>query len=426
MTLSRFRDAVLVCVIIMILPNIALSDDATPATTADTPASQIVQMKLVDKDDAGRDLGYGNCQWLAPRDAPKEKLFLEPKFKSNKPIYYAATFGDSKDSIFSFVLDESEGTGKGYDTIYVDADNDNRIDEEKERYKITIGNPAHSDKNRIRLQVTSGGVTAPYGVSLSAFQYSDEKYIIPSIHVNLRDSSYYVGEAKFKGKTYKIAIADLNSNGLFDDVEQGIFKGERFFIDFDGNGQFSDGRKTHESFPYGKFTRIDGQWYSIVASPDGGRVEIKTAKPPLGKIEAPAGITAARLDSPTQPLDLEFQNGTEKAVAGTYRISSVSISADSQEVGSRGWTISASFADKKPEFTIREDQTVRLEAGLPLKVEPQVIADEDRTLRISLRITGAGGEIYRWSPRPGTMSKAGFAIIDSSDKEIESEEFEFG
>jgi len=91
-----------------------------------------------------------------------------------------------------------------------------------------------------------------------------------------------------------------------------------------------------------------------------------------------------------------------------------------------GWTLSGTFGGKEPELTVREGQTARLAVGLPLTVEPQVTIDEDRTLRISLRITGAGGESYRWSPRDRSSSKAGFEIVDSSGKQIASGDFEYG
>jgi hypothetical protein len=415
MNVLPFWRRLLVGIFPFAFPAVAVAEDATPARTTETPPRQVVNMRLVSEEDAAPKLGYGNCQWLEPHDAAGETLLAQPSYKSAKPIYYSAHYGDGKDSSYSFVLDESGGPGKGYDTIYVDANNDNRIDAGSERFAVTVGNPAHSEPIRIRLMVSSGGVTAPYHVSLSAFEYSDENHPIRSIHVNLRDSSYYVGEAMFQGERRQIAVGDLNSNGLFHDVEQGLFRGDRFFVDLDGDGRFANQRNPQESFPYGGFTRIAGQWYSIVASPDGSRVEIATAQPPLGRIEAPAGIEVARLNSPTQPLDLTFQDGVDQAVAGTYRVDSVRL------LGLPG-----SFGERGPQLTVREGQTTRLEAGLPLKVEALASPDEERTLRISLRITGAAGETYRWSPRAGSSSKAGFEIVDVSGKVIASGQFAYG
>jgi hypothetical protein len=389
----------------------------SPRALESEPQRQGVPMELKGQDDTEPKLGYGTCQWLNPLEAAPEEKLQEPEYRSENPIYYAATFGDAKDNVFAFAIDESGGTGKGYDVVYVDGNNDNRFDAEKERFEFTLSTRGNSVPLRIRLQVTAGGVTAPYHVNFTAFPYSDDKYLLEKIHANLRNSSYYEGEAVLLGRRRKIAIADLDSNGLFNDVEQRLFKGDRFFVDLDGEGRM-------ESFPYGRYTRIEGVWYSIVASLDGSRVEITRAQPALGKIEAPSQITEARLSSPTQPLDLKFVEGSDDAVAGKYRLQSVRLLAKGEL--SDGWALGGSFLGREVELTVVEGQSTRLEAGLPLKVEPQVVVDEERTLGIRLQISGAGGESYRWSPRRGSSSRAGFEILDSSGKQIASGQFEYG
>jgi hypothetical protein len=393
---------------------LAVAGDAAPPPVVPAPPHQIVTMRRTALDDAAHKLGQATCQWLEPCDAPQKRLRQEPKYRSNRPIYYAARFGDAQDSLYALVLDEGRGPGKGYDTLYIDADHDGRIDAQKERFPLGVGDSPQGNPIHVRLQVTSGGVTAPYDVSLTAFRYCDAKFPVPGIHVTLRGSSCYLGEAVLGGRRRKIAVADLNSNGLFNDVEQDPFQGDRFYVAPDEAGQF------YQSFPGGKFTQIMGQWYSIVVSPDGGRVEITAAQPPLGRIEAPEQIVGARLNSPAQPLDLDFQDGSDRAVAGTYRVHSVQLLADS------GWALGGTFPDGEPELTVRQGQTVRLAAGLPLKVQPEVVSDEDRTLRISLRITGAGGETYRWTKRRGSSSQAGFEIFDASGQRIASGGFEYG
>lgn len=381
------------------------------------PQRQVVQMELKGQDDTEPKLGYGTCQWLYPLEAAPEKKLQEPEYQSENPIYYAAQFGDAEDNTFAFAIDESGGTGEGYNVVYVDENNDNRFDPEKERFEFSLSTRSDDVPRRIRLLVTAGGVTAPYHVNFTAFPYSDEKYLLEKTHANLRNSSYYEGEAVLLGRRRKIAIADLDSNGLFNDVEHGLFKGDRFFVDLDGEGQMG-------SFPYGRYTRIEGVWYSMAASLDGSRVEITRAHPALGKIEVPSQITEARLSSATQPLDLKYVDSSDDAVVGTYRVQSVRLLAEGEL--SDGWALRGSFLGREPELTVVAGQSTRLEAGLPLKVEPQLVVDEERTLGIRLEITGAGGESYRWSPRRGSQSRAGFEVLDSSGKQIASGQFEYG
>lgn len=394
-----------------------------PDPVESDPRRQVVQMELAGQDDSSTKLGYGNCQWLYPLEAAPEKLLQEPKYLSENPVYYAAELGDAEDNVFAFVIDESGGPGEGYDVLYADLNNDNRIDPQKERFEFRLSTTSRDDPLRISLLVTAHGVTAPYFVNFSAFPYCDHKYLLEKIHANLRNSSYYQGQAVLLGSRRKIAIADLDTNGLFNDVEQRLFQGDRFFVDLDDQDQSRGRGDRMESFPYGAYTRIEGVWYSIVASPDGSQVEITRQEPALGKIEAPSRISGATLTSATQGLALKFVDGSDQAVVGTYRVQSVRLLAEG--VLSEDQSLQGSFGGQELELTVLEGQTTPLVAGLPLKVEPQVVVDEERTLRISLRVSGAGGETYRLTGRGGESS-AGFKIFDSSGESIASGDFEYG
>ena len=112
-----------------------------PAVTAENvPETQVVEMTLSESNSS--DLGFIPRQKLAPLPAPKESLVSEPKYKSRNPVYYAAVYGDSPDNIFMLVIDESGGSGKGFDTLYVDANNDNRIDPEEECFSFRMSQSA--------------------------------------------------------------------------------------------------------------------------------------------------------------------------------------------------------------------------------------------------------------------------------------------
>ncbi|HUU60057.1 MAG TPA: hypothetical protein VMZ50_10970, partial [Phycisphaerae bacterium] len=217
---------------ILLLPTAPLAGEA---------ASQPQQVELTTEDCTPLNLGFGSCQWLHPLEAPRKKLLQEPAYKSAKPVHYAAVLGDAADNVYTLVIDESGGTGKGYDTLYVDADNDNRIGGEGETVSFRMSTVSKEEAVRLKLQVSAGGKTYPYWVSFTAFPYKDEKSPIEKVHANLRDGSYRTGQAVIAGKSHKMALADLNSNGMFNDPEcGGIFTGDRFFVDLNDNGQFKD------------------------------------------------------------------------------------------------------------------------------------------------------------------------------------------
>jgi len=100
-------------------------EGSTASLPAEGPASQPCEMEMSTQDSNTLSLGFGSSQWLYPLDAPREKMAQEPKYKSARPVHYAAVLGDAADNVHTLVIDESGGTGKGYDTLYVDADNDN-------------------------------------------------------------------------------------------------------------------------------------------------------------------------------------------------------------------------------------------------------------------------------------------------------------
>src|SRR5438105_13152094 len=59
-------------------------------------------------------------QKLDVQDKPVEHLTRVPRCRSARPLYGAARLGDGPDNAVPFVLDESRGTGKGYDLLVID------------------------------------------------------------------------------------------------------------------------------------------------------------------------------------------------------------------------------------------------------------------------------------------------------------------
>ena len=154
--------------------------ESPPAVTTGPP--QVVQMELKGQDDTNPKLHYGNCQWLYPHDEPQEKLLEQPACKSSQPVYYAAQYGDAEDNVYTFLIDESGGPGTGYNVVYVDANNDNRIDASEERFEFQLGTTRKTHPLRLRILVRAGGAEAPYHVNFAAFPYSSEKHPIEKIH----------------------------------------------------------------------------------------------------------------------------------------------------------------------------------------------------------------------------------------------------
>ncbi len=76
------------------------------------------------------------CPLPKPKFDPTriDRTLKEPKYVSAKPIYRFFAFGPEGKSVMAMVLDESQGTGKGYDVYYLDLNFDRDITGEGERF----------------------------------------------------------------------------------------------------------------------------------------------------------------------------------------------------------------------------------------------------------------------------------------------------
>ncbi len=384
---------------------------------------QTIQMEVYEGNDIMDLTGYGNCQWLYPLEAPKEKLEGLGELKSEKPYYYAAVYGDGQDNIISLVIDEYGGTGTGYNTLYVDSNNNNRIDQTGEKHDFLMSGLTTSDSFplRIRLDVSAGDLIIPYYFSFTAFNYTDENNPGSKVHANARDSSIMMGKADFDGKTYKIALADLNSNGLYNDTEQRIFSGDRFFVDFNGDGGFRD-----EGFPYGKYTKIRGKWYAIDALPGGMQLKIAHAKPELGTVKGFDYVKYLTLYSARQTQKLDMEEEKPEAIAGTFKMATVRLQMSGEEANDT-WYAEGSYPDK-PEIVIPAGGEYKMQRILPLQVSiTPSLKDSDTqetAIELKLDMKGCDGSVFK-CPRVGRPVSA-FEILDSSGKVVVSEKFEYG
>ncbi|TWU12921.1 hypothetical protein CA54_17470 [Symmachiella macrocystis] len=393
-----------------------LACSATP-TRADSP--QTIEMELAGQD-GNEQHGYGNCQWLHPHDKCQEPELQLPELVSENPVFYAAKFGEADDRVFTFVIDESDGTDQGYDVVYADADNDNRIDPETERFPFTLGSSSKTKPVRIRLLVANGDIITPYYVDFTAFRYRDKKHPQKKVHANLRNSSYYLGEADFEGRRHKFIVLDLNSNGRYNDYEPKLFKGDRLLIDLDGDGRFRsfDDPKKNESFPLSRFTSVAGRWFSIVPSPDGSRAKVAAADPPVGVLEASPHIKRVSVRSSSQTLDLVFNEGRAEAIVGAYEVHSVELTSPKGE--SLEWSLVSRIDKDRPKLVVAKGEILKFEFGEPLRVELEVEPQENRARMVKLRmqIVGNRGENYLYNEDREIVAPPGLIVLDSNERPV--------
>jgi hypothetical protein len=375
-------------------------------------------------------ISFGNCQWLFPLDEPNETLTSQPAYGSSKRVYYAARYGDAKDNTYTFVIDEVAGTGTGFNTLYADLNNDNRLDPNSEKFPLTLsGLTIAEQKNvRIMLSVRVGGKTIPYAFNFAAFRYKDLNHPIEKIHATCGESTVMVGEAELEGKRYKVALDDLNCNGVFNDYEQGLFRGDRFLVDLNGNGKFeyiSDG--IEESFPYAQYTAIGGKWYTIEASADGGTVQIRFARPTFGAVKAVGKVKSAGLSSPRQFQRLDFKNGPVQALTGVYQVRDVRLEITDEQRST--WNTEGGYRQAGPQLAIEPNQEASLGDTLPLAIQVAVLPTaEANTIELEPRIVDRHGGSFSTLRKDNERHQppARLVIKDSDGKQIADAALEYG
>ncbi|WP_339907732.1 hypothetical protein [Symmachiella dynata] len=399
------------------IPAWSLASVASP-TLADSP--QTVEMELAGQDGNERH-GYGNCQWLFPHDTCQETDLKLPELASEDPVFYVAKFGEADDSVFTFVIDKTPDSKNSYNVVYVDANNDNRIDPKTERFPFTLGSTRKATPLRIPLMVTNGDVTAPYFVNFTAFPYQDKNNRKQRVHANLRNSSYYKGEADFDGQRHNFIVLDLNSNGRYDDDELKLFKGDRLLIDLDHDGHFRsfEDPKKNESFPLSRFTFVAGRWFSILPSPDGSRAKIAAVDPPMGVVEAAPHVSRVKLRSASQTLDLIFHDGQAEAIVGAYEIHEIELTSPRGEA--LEWSLTARLKkNDRPKVVVTKDETLKLDVGEPLRVELDIEPQKNRARMVKLRmqIVGNRGATYLYNEDQEIVAPPGLIVLDSNERPV--------
>ncbi|MCP4263941.1 MAG: hypothetical protein GY774_41510 [Planctomycetes bacterium] len=111
----------------LLLLLVMMTAAAQPTVIPSEPAGQVFKMKEVSVFDRGLHLFPQGAKECGAEPSKEVKAY--PEFKSEKPFYGKTTFDESVVRYgigidYCFALDESGGTGTGYDRLYFDANHD--------------------------------------------------------------------------------------------------------------------------------------------------------------------------------------------------------------------------------------------------------------------------------------------------------------
>lgn len=386
-------------------------------------------LKLVDSTShaVGGDLGS------KVGEAPLKDVSRKPEFKSEKPLFVSIDIGSGKGRFVIGVLDESQGTGKGYDRFYLDANNNGDLTDDAEpdakiqsSGRVTL---VLLDRADVTVRYEDGGERelaidlAVHGISRSGGRIKWQvRYTI---------LQHLEGQLDLGGKKVTVGFYDRQSrrhqvNGCFSD-----FGSDRMRLDVNGDGILAADEDTPLSrvFVYGgrmwelklgvsaagasakPFEGKTGQLkidctYAEGAEVTGGRM-VFYSKDGYALTHAPKGWEPASLPAGTFQLDEAWLDLTDKA-GGKWRLH---------------------LTGSKP-FEVTPGGTTELKLGLPVRVEPVVTGQTSPGGSVSIlrKLVGTAGEVYDSIAKRGgkRVKPPEVTVLDSGGARVTSASMKYG
>jgi len=229
------------------------------------------------------------------QDKPFAEVKSYPDFVSEKPVYgsvrFAADYGQTNAGLaFYFAMDESKGTGKGYDRLYFDLNRD--LDLRNDPAVMPQRHPPNGAElryNNIKQQVIFDLLTIPFDFGpagarlvqimprLTISAYEKEEYQ----QVTFVRTRLYEGDIKLGGEAYK---AQLGNDYLI-----------RGRLDLSGTALLLSSKDKNRRMSWWggdrlmAAHRVRGRFYTLSATPTGEQLTVSPYRGDLGTFEIGPG-----------------------------------------------------------------------------------------------------------------------------------------
>jgi hypothetical protein len=381
-------------------------------------------------------------QIIVCREAPDANVLAYPAFQSDHPLHAQAPFpapGEGRDKIiiYQLALDESGGTGRGYDRLYFDLNHDGDLT--NDRIRVSREDPMKASAQRRSSQTSvcfeTVAVPLPFGL-----QDSRPVELLPRL-VLWTNGPKFVGLLATKARQGVVQIGDRNSLvwlshgvtvvGWFDHPQTTLYLApvEKNLQPRSWNGAWLMATQ-----------KIDGTFYRFSATPAGDKLTVHPYTGPLGTLQARlAGKTVQRIlvtgsllaPTTTVPVAISISGGDFsdpggfcKLPVGDYRINyldaqfdglsfivGASRGPDDESKAEYGIAIRADrpfvldFAGKPQVRFTAPPQERRIKPGQEVLIQALLV---DPSLGILFRRIGREGVI--WDPQV-TITRAGGEIV---------------
>jgi hypothetical protein len=401
-----------------------------------------------------------------------------PKLTSSRPLY-GVMHRNNNQGKPTVILDESKGTGKGYDRLIFDINENGDFTDDP----VFNGTPANvNSSNDDYEQNDFGPIELPakktVGIWRPRFYVNVYLYNKRELKSATKDSQQQIGQIRLQagnlleaqvdinGIKQKIGLIDGNCNFTLGDPvsiskvyrranDPGswyLAPGDSYVRDIDGSGKYQRSQAGKESEIFSKYVYFRGKPYLAKVSEDLKSVSFEPFTGLTGEFKLDPTVTRVvfGLEGTTwEAVTPEIVEGKVVVPVGNYHISTCMISAkDASGVVQANTT---DVPDKM--FAVKAGQATDLQVGQPLKLsilaekqpangnEPAGMGSsknlfsstnsnskQSYVLQMNVQIAGAATEKYSGFTRDqgGYIAAPRFQILDVKGKELASGNFEYG
>ena len=299
--------------------------------------------------------------------SPRKNLIVEARYLSYNPRYSWLWLGTysrrNLENLHVCAIDESRGTGTGYDTLIIDTDNNLAMSDDLRVVGMRDTTGKFTNIPPIELAVESNGTDYPCHVRARI----DSSYGFPTFAF----CGYCEGSIVLRGRTYRVALFDDTHNGLFNDRFEILsmpdgrtqyMAGDTLAIDVDGDGTFmKETQDTPETYRLGKYLSLEGKCYEIEVLDNGRKIAVRETEESCGTVIVTSLFSRYSLDllSYRWPVQLKGAPGTVfKLPAGSYQVLTWNIEGTGGE--NTVWQVQGVGTQTDPVVQVTENKFTRL------------------------------------------------------------------
>ncbi len=407
------------------------------------------------QDSLGED-AHRLARWTRP-PAGNWKL---PSFRAPNPLFSMVSLGGSRHLL---VLDKKNPRAPFYDRLFFDSNGDGDLTNDPVVKGRTFSRGLgffYATFPPLEVKLRLPGGPAPYRLEIRAHKRpsfrggrrTGRSGGIDDVSLFMLTACDYTGTLRVGSRTYKLALADSNGNGIFGDrlhpnqatplAQEVSRKSDRLFL---GPGP---SLSPLEDLRTSGFLGIEGLLYQVRFNQPRGKLLLEPLPAPRGRLAfplAPDRIKLFGLEGAPDILYLEA--GREIRVPlGSYRLGCYVLSR--KDDGGNIWTLKAKAPPSAPPVKAREDKAEMLFFGPPYTPVVRVRARFPRRLRrrkvtahLEFGVLGSGGEevFFLSSPanRPSSIPRSkklpdlprepAFTILElPGETQVASGNFEYG